>query len=220
MNRKCINSKINIEIAAPSFLRFAMMSLRGQRTKQSPKFSIILLMTLLFLTSSFIVSSQTDIKPIYQFSVLDIHGDSFAFADLKGKKVMIVNTASKCMYTPQYRGFQKLYLNYKDSGLVIIAFPCNDFANREPYNNKSIRRTCEKKYVINFPLMSKISVKGENQIELYKYLTAKSLNGYSDNKVEWNFQKYLINEKGYLEHIIPPRKGPMCDEIIEWVESK
>lgn len=159
------------------------------------------------------------IKSIYQFSAINIDGDSFDFSSLKGKKVIIVNTASKCMYTPQYGGLQKLYETYKDSGLVIIAFPCNDFANREPYNDRSIKHFCRKKYGITFPLMSKIAVKSEDQHPVYSYLTTKSLNGYSDNKVEWNFQKYLINEEGYLELIIPPRKGPLCDEIFDWIKS-
>jgi glutathione peroxidase len=181
--------------------------------------SLFFLPVLLLIMTSYTASSQSEIKSIYQFKVRNIRSDTFDFASLRGKKVILVNTASKCMYTPQYRGLQELYTTYKDSGLMIIAFPCNDFANREPYNNFSIRRFCEKKYEITFPLMSKISVKGEQQSDVYKYLTTKSLNGYADNKVEWNFQKYLINEEGFLEMIIPPRKGSLSKEIIEWIEK-
>ena len=172
---------------------------------------------LLFLIQLGIGQDNEDIKPIYQFKVVDINNDTFDFATLKGKKIIVVNTASKCMFSPQYKELQELYEIYKDSGLVIVAFPCNDFANREPHGNRSIKKFCEKNYGVSFPLMAKISVKGVEQIALYEYLAKKSLNGFSDNKVEWNFQKYLIGEEGYLEKIIPPRKNPKCDEVMEWI---
>jgi glutathione peroxidase len=172
---------------------------------------------LLFVLQFGFGQDKNDIKPIYQFKVIDINQDTFDFASLMGKKIMVVNTASKCMFSPQYKELQELYETYKDSGLVVVAFPCNDFANREPKGNKSISKFCEKKYGVSFPLMAKISVKGEEQIPLYRYLTTKSLNGFSDNKVEWNFQKYLIGEEGYLEKIIPPLKNPKCAEVMEWI---
>lgn len=199
-----------------------VIAIRQQAEKQSYiKYGIrtsIVSLILLFICSISLIA-QNEIKPIYQFKANDIQGDAFDFSSLKGKKIIIINTATKCMFAPQLGELQELYESYKDKGLAIVAFPCNDFANREPKGNSTIRKVCTKKYGMTYPLMSKISVKDEAMHPIYQYLTSKELNGYSDNKVEWNFQKYLINEKGYLEMIIHPRKSPMCDEIMEWIQK-
>ncbi|MBC8344232.1 MAG: glutathione peroxidase [Bacteroidetes bacterium] len=163
-------------------------------------------------------SSST--KSLYQYAALDIDGDSFYFSSLKGKKLILINTATKCMFAPQISELQKLYESYQDKGVVVVAFPCNDFANREPKGNNSVKKLCLKKYGVTFPLMSKVSVKGDDMHPVYQYLTQKELNGFSNNKVEWNFQKFLVNEKGYLVMIISPRKSPFCDEIVEWIENE
>jgi len=162
---------------------------------------------------------STDSKEtIYQFKVKDINGKDFDFSDLKGKKIMIVNTASKCGLTPQYEKLEALYKKYKSKNFVIVGFPANDFMSQEPGTNDEIETFCKKNYGVTFPMMSKISVKGKDMHPVYKFLTSKSKNGLSDNKVEWNFQKYLINEKGELEKVIAPRIEPDNAEITQWIE--
>jgi len=156
---------------------------------------------------------------IYQFKVKDLEGNDFDFASLKGKKVLIVNTASKCGLTPQYKDLQAIYDQYKDQGLVIVGFPANNFASQEPGTNEEIGAFCQKNYGVTFPMMEKISVKGDDMNEVYKFLTQKSKNGLQDSEVEWNFQKYLINEKGELEKVISPKTLPTDPEIVNWVKA-
>lgn len=165
------------------------------------------------------VSTDTEILPIYQFKVTDINGETFDLASLKGKKVMIVNTASKCGLTPQYEGLEELYKTYKDQGFVIVGFPANNFLSQEPGSDDEIASFCQKNYGVSFPMMSKISVKGKDMHELYTYLTTGNLNGLEDNKVGWNFQKYLINEEGFLEKVISPKTKPLDAEIVDWVKG-
>ena len=156
---------------------------------------------------------------IYQFKVEDLSGDTFDFASLKGKKVMIVNTASKCGLTPQYKDLEAIYKEYKDKGFVIVGFPANNFASQEPGTNKEIETFCQQNYGVTFPMMNKVSVKGDDMCEVYKFLTQKSKNGLQDSEVEWNFQKYLINEKGELVKVIKPRTLPTDPEVINWIKS-
>lgn len=156
-------------------------------------------------------------QTVYDFTVKDINGNDFNLAALKGKKVMIVNTASKCGFTPQYEDLEKLYQQYKDSNFVIIGFPSNNFMSQEPGSDSEIKEFCTKNYGVSFPMMSKIEVKGKGMHPLYKYLTSKTENGFSDNSVKWNFQKYLIGRDGKIEKIIPPATNPLSQEIIEWI---
>lgn len=178
------------------------------------RFSLLIsaLMALAFTTSSN--------KSIHQFKVNDISGDAFDLGSLKGKKVLIVNTASKCGLTPQYEQLEELYKKYKSKNFVIIGFPSNDFMGQEPGTNKEIEVFCQKNYGVSFPMMEKISVKGKNMHPLYQFLTKKAENGLSDNQVQWNFQKYLINENGQLEKVISPRTLPNDTEIINWILEK
>jgi glutathione peroxidase len=156
---------------------------------------------------------------IYQFKVTDLYGDEFDFSTLKGKKIMIVNTASECGLTPQYKDLQVIYEKYKDKNFVIVGFPANNFGSQEPGSNQEIATFCEKNYGVTFPMMSKISVKGSDMHEIYKFLTQKSKNGLQDSSVEWNFQKYLINEKGELEKVISPRVLPTDSSVTSWIEG-
>lgn len=156
---------------------------------------------------------------IYQFKVSDLSGNTFDFQSLKGKKVMIVNTASKCGLTPQYKDLEAIYKEYKSQGLVVIGFPANDFASQEPGSNEEIGAFCEKNYGVTFPMMEKISVKGKEMHPVYQFLTQQSRNGLADSEVEWNFQKYLINENGELEKVIAPRTRPTDPEVIAWIKS-
>ena len=132
---------------------------------------------------------------------------------------MIVNTASKCGLTPQYEELEKLYETYKDQNFVIVGFPSNDFMSQEPGSNSDIKEFCQKNYGVSFPMMSKIAVKGNEMAPIYQFLTQKAKNGLQDSEVQWNFQKYLINEKGELEKVISPRTLPIDDEVVNWIEG-
>jgi len=171
---------------------------------------------LLILTTSQIYGQNS----FYDFTVTDINGEDFNLAQLKGKKVLLVNTASKCGFTPQYEGLEELYKKYGDEEFVVIGFPANNFAHQEPGTDEEIAEFCSRNYDITFPMMSKISVKGEDIHPLYKWLTSEELNGVEDSKVGWNFQKYLIDEKGILVGHVGSRKKPDNDEILSFIDSE
>jgi glutathione peroxidase len=159
-------------------------------------------------------------QSFYDFKVTTIDGKEFDFSSLKGKKVMIVNTASKCGNTPQYSDLERLYKLYGGEKFVIIGFPANNFLWQEPGTNTEIKEFCTRNYGVTFPMMSKISVKGKDMHPLYLWLTKKEYNGVYDSEVKWNFQKYLIDENGKLVKIIPPKTNPMVDEIVNWIKAK
>lgn len=176
----------------------------------------LILMSVALLSVSGISAQKT----FYDFVVTTIDGGEFHFSDLKGKKVIVVNTASKCGYTPQYEDLEKLYKEYKDKGLVIIGFPANNFMKQEPGTDDEIKTFCTINYGVTFPMMSKISVKGDDIHPLYVWLTSKELNGVLDSKVKWNFQKYLIDEKGILVDVAFSGDKPYDDKIINWLNNK
>lgn len=158
-------------------------------------------------------------QSIHQFKVTDLSGKEFDFASLKGKKVLVVNTASKCGLTPQYKDLESVYKEYKDKGLVIVGFPANNFASQEPGTNEEIAAFCEKNYGVTFPMMDKVSVKGDDMAAIYQFLTQKAKNGLQDSEVEWNFQKYLLNEKGELEKVIAPRTLVTDPEVLNLIKA-
>ena len=155
----------------------------------------------------------------YDFKVKTLEGKDFDFATLKGKKVMIVNTASKCGYTPQYEDLQVLHEQY-GSKLVILGFPANNFMNQEPGTAEEIRQFCTDKYEVTFQMMEKISVKGNDMHPLYQWLTSKNKNGVMDSSVKWNFQKYLIDENGKLVDVLYSKEKPGSDKVIAWLAAK
>lgn len=158
-------------------------------------------------------------KTLHDFIVKDIDGKSFNMASLKGKKVLIVNVASKCGFTPQYEDLQTLYERYKTRNFVVIGFPANNFKNQEPGTNRDIKEFCTANYGVTFPMMEKISVKGEDQASLYKWLTQKAENGVMDQEVTWNFQKYLVDEQGRLVDVVMPRESSLSDKIVKWITA-
>lgn len=176
---------------------------------------------ILFLMAMELSQAQqpADNQTIYQFTVEDISGKPFDLSTLKGKKVMIVNTASKCGLTPQYKELEGLYQQYKDKDFIIIGFPANNFLGQEPGSNEEIASFCSINYGVSFPMMAKISVKGKEMHPLYQFLTQKAKNGVEDSKVQWNFQKYLIGRDGRLEKVIAPRTLPTSDEVTQWIEQ-
>jgi len=172
------------------------------------------------MITSLSARSQNDIdKTIYQFKVSNLEGGDFDFNELKGKKIMIVNTASKCGLTPQYKKLQALYDKYGDKDFVIVGFPANNFLFQEPGTDNEIGIFCEKNYGVTFPMMSKISVKGNDIHPIYKFLTQESKNGTISSSVSWNFQKYLINSDGRLAKVVSPRTQPDDPSIISWIEN-
>ena len=173
-----------------------------------------LLAITLFAISAFI---GADTKSIHQFKVKTLEGQDFDFASLKGKKVMVVNTASKCGFTPQYKELQELYDKYKSKNFVIIGFPCNDFMSQEPGNSAEIREFCTKNYGVTFPMMEKITI---STSPVYQWLKNKDQNGVEDSKVSWNFNKYLIDENGHLVKHVGSKTKPNDEEITKWIEGK
>jgi len=177
--------------------------------------------TILTIAASLVLANFTmaQSKSFYDFTVKDIDGNDFPLSQLKGKKVMVVNTASKCGFTPQYEILEKVYLDYKDKNFVIIGFPANNFLRQEPGSNSEIKQFCTDKFSVTFPMMEKISVKGEDIQPLYIWLTSKTQNGVMDSEVKWNFQKYLIDENGKLVDVAYSREKPDSDRIIKWIKG-
>ena len=159
-------------------------------------------------------------ETIYQFKVEDLSGNTFDFSTLKGKKILVVNTASECGLTPQYEQLQAIYEKYKDKNFVIVGFPANNFGAQEPGSNSEIATFCQQNFGVSFPMMAKISVKGGDMHSVYQFLTQKAKNGLQDSEVQWNFQKYLINENGELAKVVSPRTLPTDAEITNWIEGK
>ena len=149
---------------------------------------------------------------IYDFKVEALDGGIISFADYKGKKILIVNTASQCGYTPQYEGLEQLYEKYKDK-LVIVGFPANNFGGQEPGTNVEIKEFCKKNYGVSFPMAAKISVKGDDMASIYKWLCNKSENGVLDAEIKWNFNKFLLDENGKMLYYFPSKVTPMSEEI-------
>jgi len=176
-------------------------------------------LSLLFFLMLISVSTFSQTSGFYDFKVKTLDGGTFDFSSLKGKKVMVINTASKCGNTPQYKDLEALYEKYKDN-LVIVGFPANNFGAQEPGTATEIRKFCTENYGVTFPLMEKISVKGNDMAPIYKWLTSKSQNGVMDSEVKWNFQKYLIDENGKLVQVLDPKELPTSDKIMNWLSSK
>lgn len=173
------------------------------------------MLSLAFFGSSYVppgyLNDQS--KSIYDFKVESLDGGIIDFADFKGKKILIVNTASKCGFTPQYEELETLYKKYKDR-LVIVGFPANNFFSQEPGTNADIEQFCKKNYGVSFPMAAKISVKGTSIAPIYSWLTNKSENGIMNAKVSWNFNKFLLDEHGKLIGHFKSKVKPMSEEII------
>jgi len=176
--------------------------------------------TKIFVLLLAIASLSVNAQSFYDLKAKTIDGKDFSFSELKGKKVLVVNTASKCGYTPQYEDLEKLYKEYKDKNFVIIGFPANNFMHQEPGSNSDIKEFCTKNYGVTFQMMEKISVKGDDMDPVYQWLTQQSKNGKMDSSVKWNFQKYMIDEKGNLVDVAYSGDKPMSDKIVNWINGK
>ncbi len=155
----------------------------------------------------------------YDLSATTLEGASYDFNSLKGKKVLIVNTASECGLTPQYEQLQELHEKMGGDKFVILGFPSNDFGGQEPLDENGIAAFCQKNYGVTFQMMSKVKVTGDDKCEVYNWLNQKSLNGVSDYEVQWNFHKFLIDESGSLVKDVSPQTLPIDESILTWIES-
>jgi glutathione peroxidase len=153
------------------------------------------------------------------YRVKSIDGQDVDLCSYKGSVVLVVNVASKCGYTPQYKGLEELYGKYKDRGLRILGFPANDFGSQEPGSDAEIKQFCSLTYGVSFPMFSKISVKGEGQHPLYKHLTSGGGNPALAGDVKWNFQKYLIDREGKVVAVFPSKVDPASPELVSAVEA-
>ena len=163
---------------------------------------------------------QSETQNIYQFKVKDINGKTFDFSSLKGKKIMVVNTASKCGLTPQYEQLEAVYDKYKTKNFIIVGFPANDFMSQEPGSDKEIAQFCLQNYGVSFPMMSKISVKGKDMHPVYQFLTQKAKNGLEDSKVEWNFRSIYSMKKANWYALFPHEFCPTTQALLHGLKSK
>jgi glutathione peroxidase len=163
------------------------------------------------------ISAQPD-KSLYDFTIETLDGRLVKLESLRGKKVMLVNTASKCGYTKQYENLQSLYERYNVHGFEIVGFPSNNFNNQEPGTNEEIANFCSATYGVTFLMSIKIDVTGGEQEPIYRWLTHKSENGVMDSEVKWNFQKYLIDETGKLVGVAYSKEEPDSDRIVDWIK--
>ncbi len=160
--------------------------------------------------------TQAQVKTLHNFTVKDIQDNPYELSSLKGKKVLVVNVASKCGLTPQYAQLQKLYEKYQDKNFIIIGFPCNNFREQEPGSNSEIMEFCQLNYGVTFPIMEKVQVVGDYKSPIYKWLTEKSENGRIDADIRWNFQKFMIDENGEIVDCILPR-DPFVEKVAAWI---
>jgi len=179
--------------------------------------TLSILITIIAMTT---IATAQEKKTFYDFTVTTIDGKPFDLSSLKGKKVLVVNTASKCGNTPQYSQLEAMYKKYGPDKFTIIGFPANNFGGQEPGTNEEIKQFCSLNYGVTFQMMSKISVKGKDIDPLYKWLTNKDENGVIDAPVKWNFQKFMIDENGNIAGMVAPGEKPDTEKIVDWIESK
>lgn len=158
-------------------------------------------------------------KTLHDFTMKTIKGEDCPLSTFKGKKVMVVNTASKCGLTPQYAELEKLYREFGPDKFVILGFPANNFLWQEPGTDQEIAEFCSLKYEVSFPMFSKISVRGAGIHPLYRWLTKKEENGVMKVTMKWNFQKFLIDEEGKWVDVVMPKDLPYSPRILEWLKS-
>ncbi|MBL4657777.1 MAG: T9SS type A sorting domain-containing protein [Flavobacteriales bacterium] len=176
--------------------------------------------TLLLASSlTFSLNTLAQTETLHDFTATTILGESYDFSTLAGKRVLIVNTATLCAFTPQYDDLQQLYSQYDTTTFEIIGFPANDFMNQEPDDDSTINGFCTGVYGVTFQMMSKIAVTGSKMPEIYKWLTQQSRNGVMDANVTWNFQKFMIDEFGRLIDTVSPGVSPLTAKITNWLDQ-
>ncbi len=186
-------------------------------------FKIIIVAAIILLSSfkisknyHFSIADPSAKSTIHKFKVEALDGSTIDFSKYKGKKILVVNTASKCGFTPQYELLETLYNKYSDK-LVIVGFPANNFGGQEPGSNSEIQEFCKKNYGVTFPMAAKVSVKGDDIAPVFKWLTTKKLNGKMDAEIKWNFSKFLLDEQGALIAKFDSKVSPMDEEILKYL---
>ena len=181
---------------------------------------------ILIATASISIASRnadptggTMMTSLYDFTLKDIEHKEINLGQYRGKVLLLVNVASRCGYTPQYEGLQKVYLKYKDRGFVILGFPANNFMGQEPGTDEEIKTFCSTKYNVTFPIFSKISVKGDDMHPLYKFLTSKETNPDFGGDIKWNFNKFLVDKQGKIIGRFEPAIKPESDQVIQAIEK-
>src|SRR5207247_9986917 len=164
-------------------------------------------------------SSGEKMNSIYDFSLRDIDHKEINLSQYRGKVVLVVNVASRCGYTPQYEGLQKVYMKYKDRGFVILGFPANNFMAQEPGTDEELKTFCSAKYNVTFPIFPKLSVKGDDIHPLYKYLTSKETDPEFGGDIKWNFSKFLVDKTGKIIARFEPKVTPESDPVIQAIEK-
>ena len=172
------------------------------------------IISLIFILNFILAGNQNMTENIYNIKIKNVYGEETSLEVYKGKKILIVNVASNCGYTNQYKGLQQLQDQYGDK-LQVIAFPCNDFGSQEPGTDKQIAQFCDSKYNVKFPVMSKINIRSKPVHPIYEWLSDSELNGWNDSKPRWNFYKYLIDESGNLIESFGSNISPLSSEIIQ-----
>lgn len=170
------------------------------------------------LEASLAINPETMESAFYDFEMKDLNGETVKFSSFKGKKILVVNVASKCGYTPQYEGLQELYANYSDE-VVILGFPANNFGGQEPGSNEEIKEFCSANYGVTFPVFEKISVKGFDKHPIYRWLSDPEQNGWNSEEPSWNFCKYLLDENGELIKYYPSSVSPLDEDIFKLIEA-
>jgi glutathione peroxidase len=175
------------------------------------------ILTLVFSFAAVVASAQT--KSIYSFTMRSIDGNEVNLSSFKGKVVMVVNVASRCGFTPQYSALETVYEKYKDRGLVIVGVPANNFAQQEPGSNEEIKKFCSTKYNVTFPMMAKVSVKGDDKTPLYQYFTDSAQDPKFGGDIKWNFTKFLVDRNGNIVARFEPATTPDSAEVTAAIES-
>ena len=174
----------------------------------------------LILSSLTTMATADDHECALNFKAKNIDGETVDLEDYEGNVVLVVNVASKCGYTPQYAGLQKLYKEYEQKGFVVLGFPCNQFGSQEPGSDSEIKEFCSTKFNVSFPMFSKVDVNGDNAADIYKYMTAKDVKPKSKGPVSWNFEKFLIDREGNLINRYASKTKPSDGELIKAIETE
>src|ERR1700681_353064 len=198
----------NGQMAITKFLRFRANSIREKKMKK--------LFVLLALLGTTLMAAE---KTVYDFTLNSIEGQATPLASFKGKLVLLVNVASRCGFTPQYAGLEALYEKYKDRGFVIVGIPANNFGAQEPGSNQEIKTFCSSKYNVTFPMMAKVSVKGDDKTPLYQYLTDKAASPKTGGEIQWNFTKFLVGPDGQIVARFEPKVTPDSPEVTSAIEK-
>lgn len=187
------------------------------------RFKLGMVVSLIMLITVGIYFSPADqpkgISPLYNFTVTDIDGNDVTLSEYRGKVLLIVNVASRCGYTPQYEGLQKIFEEYREMGLLVLGFPANNFGNQEPGSDEEIKEFCSLNYGVSFPIFSKISVKGADIHPLYQYLTSEETNPKFAGEISWNFNKFLVDPSGKIIARFESKDKPESDEVVQAIEK-